>query len=122
MTTASAELRPDPVSVLLDREQARFQRANPRSAEAWEEGRRHFLYGGPSHWMRRWAGGFPVYVAEARGATQAEVALAWLAARPGVTAPIASATSVAQVESLIRAASLALSADDMRALNEASGI
>jgi aryl-alcohol dehydrogenase-like predicted oxidoreductase len=61
-------------------------------------------------------------VAEARGATQAEVALAWLAARPGVTAPIASATSVAQVESLIRAASLALSADDMRALNEASGI
>jgi aryl-alcohol dehydrogenase-like predicted oxidoreductase len=59
-------------------------------------------------------------VAEARGATQAEVALAWLAARPGVAAPIASATSVAQVESLIRAASLALSPDDMRALNAAS--
>jgi aryl-alcohol dehydrogenase-like predicted oxidoreductase len=59
-------------------------------------------------------------VAEARGATQAEVALAWLAAQPGVAAPIASATSVAQVESLIRAASLVLSADDIRALNTAS--
>lgn len=59
-------------------------------------------------------------VAEARGATQAEVALAWLAAQSGVTAPIASATSVVQVDSLIRAASLVLSADDIRALNEAS--
>jgi glutamate-1-semialdehyde 2,1-aminomutase len=55
------------VDDLLDREQARFLRTHPRSADAWEEGKRHFLYGGPSHWMRRWAGGFPVYVAEAKG-------------------------------------------------------
>ena len=53
---------------LLDREQERFLRLHPRSAEAWEQGRRHFLYGGPSHWMRRWAGGFPVYAAQAKGA------------------------------------------------------
>lgn len=52
---------------LIDAEQARFAEAHPRSAEAWARGRQHFLYGGPSHWMRRWAGGFPVYVDEARG-------------------------------------------------------
>lgn len=56
------------VSELLDREQERFAREHPRSAAAWAEGRKHFLYGGPSHWMRRWAGGFPVYAAEAKGA------------------------------------------------------
>jgi aryl-alcohol dehydrogenase-like predicted oxidoreductase len=41
-------------------------------------------------------------------ATQAEVALAWLIAQPGVTAPIASATSLDQLETLIRAATLTL--------------
>jgi glutamate-1-semialdehyde 2,1-aminomutase len=55
------------VSRLIDAEQARFAAGHPRSAEAWVQGRQHFLYGGPSHWMRRWAGGFPVYVDEARG-------------------------------------------------------
>ncbi len=31
-------------------------------------GQRHYPYGAPSHWMRRWAGGFPIYVAKAEGA------------------------------------------------------
>lgn len=53
---------------LLDREQERFRRDHPRSFANWQEGQRHFLYGGPSHWMRRWAGGFPVYVEQASGA------------------------------------------------------
>lgn len=48
------------------------------------------------------------------------MALAWLMARPGVTAPIASATSVAQLESLIRATQLGLSAADIAALDAAS--
>ncbi len=52
---------------LIDVEQARFAEMHPRSAEAWTRGQEHFLYGGPSHWMRRWAGGFPIYVEEARG-------------------------------------------------------
>jgi glutamate-1-semialdehyde 2,1-aminomutase len=52
---------------LIDAEQARFAAGHPRSAEAWAKGRQHFLYGGPSHWMRRWAGGFPVYVEAASG-------------------------------------------------------
>ena len=59
-------------------------------------------------------------VASRNKAKPAEVALAWIMARPGVTAPIASATSVEQVDSLIRATELTLSADDMAALTEAS--
>jgi len=59
-------------------------------------------------------------VAAARKANPAEVALAWVMARPGVTAPIASATSVEQVESLIRATALKLMAAEMAALDKAS--
>jgi len=50
----------------------------------------------------------------------AEVALAWLMAREGVTAPIASATSRSHVESFARAARLKLSNQDVKALDEAS--
>ena len=68
--TANPQKKRNPatISSLIDREQERFLQSHPRSAAAWEEGKRHFLYGGPSHWMRRWAGGFPVYAAEAKGA------------------------------------------------------
>ena len=59
-------------------------------------------------------------VAAGAGATPAQVALAWLIARPTVTAPIASATSVAQWHDIARAAELKLSADAMRTLDEAS--
>jgi aryl-alcohol dehydrogenase-like predicted oxidoreductase len=55
-------------------------------------------------------------VAARTGAALSEIALAWLAAQPGVTAPIASATSVAQVESLARGARLSLSAHDLDTL------
>jgi aryl-alcohol dehydrogenase-like predicted oxidoreductase len=59
-------------------------------------------------------------VAAAHAARPAEVALAWLMRQPGVTAPIASATSVEQVQSLIRSASLALTGEDLAVLDEAS--
>ncbi len=59
-------------------------------------------------------------VAARHKAVPAEVALAWVMARPGITAPIASATSLDQVESLIRAASLKLAAEDMAELEKAS--
>ena len=59
-------------------------------------------------------------VAHAHGATPAEVALAWLIAREGVTAPIASATSEEQVDSLVNAAKLKLTAEELRALTAAS--
>ena len=55
-------------------------------------------------------------VAENRGVTQAEVALAWLIGARGITAPIASATSVAQVESFARAAALELTPEERAAL------
>jgi aryl-alcohol dehydrogenase-like predicted oxidoreductase len=58
-------------------------------------------------------------VAARTGAALSEIALAWLAAQPGVTAPIASATSVAQVESLARGTRLRLGADDLQALTKA---
>ncbi|WMT87352.1 aldo/keto reductase [Pelagibacterium sp. 26DY04] len=58
-------------------------------------------------------------VAGETGASHAEIALAWLAAQPGVTAPIASATSVEQVESLARGARLELTADQIQALSAA---
>ncbi|WP_176083544.1 aldo/keto reductase [Martelella sp. HB161492] len=58
-------------------------------------------------------------VAAAHSARPAEVALAWLIARKGVTAPIASATAVEQVESFARAASLALADDELAALSDA---
>jgi aryl-alcohol dehydrogenase-like predicted oxidoreductase len=59
-------------------------------------------------------------VASRLAAKPAEVALAWLIERSGVTAPIASATSLEQVESLIKAASLKLDAADFGALEAAS--
>ncbi|SHO64742.1 Predicted oxidoreductase [Pseudoxanthobacter soli DSM 19599] len=59
-------------------------------------------------------------VAAGRGASPAEIALAWLIARPGVTAPIASATRVSHVESFARAAALKLSGEDIALLDAAS--
>ena len=58
-------------------------------------------------------------IAEETGASLAQIALAWLAAQPGVTAPIASATSVAQVEELIGAMDLTLSTDQIDRLTNA---
>ena len=59
-------------------------------------------------------------VASRHEAKPAEVALAWIIAKPAVTAPIASATSADQVESFARATELQLTKDDMAALDEAS--
>jgi aryl-alcohol dehydrogenase-like predicted oxidoreductase len=58
-------------------------------------------------------------VAADTGATQAEIALAWLMAKPAVTAPIASATGLGQLASLTKAATLTLSAEQMAALDTA---
>jgi aryl-alcohol dehydrogenase-like predicted oxidoreductase len=59
-------------------------------------------------------------VAERLSATPAQVALAWLMTRDAVTAPIASATSVAQLEDIMAAARLTLDNDARRALEAAS--
>jgi len=58
-------------------------------------------------------------VSAGHGAQPADVALAWLMAREGVTAPIASATRRAHVEGFARAAALELTAADLQALDDA---
>ncbi|MFI8290185.1 aldo/keto reductase [Streptomyces sp. NPDC085614] len=59
-------------------------------------------------------------VARAHGAEPATVALAWLAARPTVTAPIASARTVEQLPALVAVADLVLDEAELAALDEAS--
>ena len=59
-------------------------------------------------------------VAARKGATPAQIALAWLMARPGLTAPIASATSVEQVRDLVQATQVRLENDDIAQLDQAS--
>ena len=58
-------------------------------------------------------------VAAEAGATSAQVALAWLAAQPGVTAPIASATSRAQLDELLGVLTLELSGEQLERLTDA---
>jgi aryl-alcohol dehydrogenase-like predicted oxidoreductase len=58
-------------------------------------------------------------VAAESGATLAQIALAWIAAQPGIGAPIASATTVAQVEDLTGMAAVKLSEDQLARLTAA---
>ncbi|MFI5177006.1 MAG: aldo/keto reductase [Vicinamibacterales bacterium] len=55
-------------------------------------------------------------VAKARGATMAEVGLAWLLGRPGVVAPIIGATKLEHLKGALRAVDLQLTADERAAL------
>lgn len=59
-------------------------------------------------------------VAAEHGASPAQIALAWIMARPGITAPIASATSTAQLDELLGAARLTLSPEAVARLDAAS--
>lgn len=59
-------------------------------------------------------------VAASHSATPAQVALAWLMARPGISAPIVSATSVEQLRELMSATSLQLHQDEIAQLDLAS--
>lgn len=59
-------------------------------------------------------------IAADKKATQAQVALAWLMARPSVTAPIASATSVRQLEELVHASEIRLDKAEIARLDQAS--
>ncbi len=61
-------------------------------------------------------------VSAARTASQAQVALAWVMAQPGLTGPIASATSLDQLDELMGSARLTLTAEDLAPLDKASAI
>ncbi len=60
-------------------------------------------------------------VAGDTGATLAQIALAWLMAKPGVTAPIASATTAKQLDELMPAMTLSLSPEQIASLDAAGG-
>jgi glutamate-1-semialdehyde 2,1-aminomutase len=55
------------LGVALEREALRFRDAHPRSRALHESAGRSLLRGVPMNWMVRWAGGFPLFVAEGRG-------------------------------------------------------
>lgn len=59
-------------------------------------------------------------VSKGLGSSPARVALAWVMARPGITAPIASATSLEQFEDLLKGTKLRLGKAEMDKLNQAS--
>ena len=61
-------------------------------------------------------------VSAAHGATNAQVALAWLIAQPGMTAPIVSATSLTQLADILGAVRLKLTAEDLAVLDKASAV
>jgi aryl-alcohol dehydrogenase-like predicted oxidoreductase len=59
-------------------------------------------------------------VAQAKQTNPAVIALAWLMARPTITAPIASATSLNQLQDLIYATEISLAQEEMDKLDKAS--
>jgi glutamate-1-semialdehyde 2,1-aminomutase len=58
---------------LQRREEERFAREHQRSRALAERAKAHLLAGVPMHWMAKWPGGFPLFVAEARGSRFVDV-------------------------------------------------
>ena len=58
---------------LLERERAQFAADHPRSVELAERARGSLLHGVPMPWMAKWAGGTPVFLAEAHGSRVIDV-------------------------------------------------
>ncbi|HSF60516.1 MAG TPA: aspartate aminotransferase family protein [Gaiellaceae bacterium] len=58
---------------LQAREESRFAASHPRSQELAERANASLFEGVPMHWMRKWPGGFPVFVREAKGARFVDV-------------------------------------------------
>ncbi|HEY7149714.1 MAG TPA: aspartate aminotransferase family protein [Gaiellaceae bacterium] len=70
---ALAAIDRDRLAVLLEREVGRFRADHPRSLELHQRSKGSLLFGVPMSWMSRWAGGFPVYLDEAKGARVRDV-------------------------------------------------
>jgi glutamate-1-semialdehyde 2,1-aminomutase len=58
---------------LIERERERFASLHPRSRELHEAARGSLLAGVPMSWMAMWAGGFPLYLERAHGASLIDV-------------------------------------------------
>jgi glutamate-1-semialdehyde 2,1-aminomutase len=61
------------IRALLEQEQSLFKQNHSHSFELYQRAKNSLLAGVPMHWMTRWPGGFPVFVAEAKGATFKDV-------------------------------------------------
>src|ERR1700751_1767595 len=61
------------LAALIAREEEKFKDDHPKSAALYERAQRSLLGGVPMNWMKKWAGKFPVFVAEAHGAHFADV-------------------------------------------------
>lgn len=67
--TATAGIADRAIGAMNGRERQRFSAANPRSRSLAAEAAKHWLRGVPMHWMLDWGTPFPLFAAEARGAT-----------------------------------------------------
>src|SRR5579863_1377098 len=56
------------LAALIAREEQKFVADHPKSAALYERAQHSLLGGVPLNWMKKWAGKFPVFVAEAHGA------------------------------------------------------
>jgi aryl-alcohol dehydrogenase-like predicted oxidoreductase len=74
----------------------------------------HALYNEGDHVVVERVGG----LAASRGVSNAQIALAWLLAKPGVSAPIIGASKMYQLEEAVAALELSLSAEEIRLLEE----
>ena len=71
--SAVREIDRERLPSLLEAELAEFIRAHPRSRELYERSLHSLVGGVPMPWMMHWAGGFPVFAAEASGARITDV-------------------------------------------------
>jgi aryl-alcohol dehydrogenase-like predicted oxidoreductase len=55
-------------------------------------------------------------LAQARGVTRAQIALAWLRSRPVVTAPLVGASRIGQIDDAVAALDISLTAEEIRSL------
>jgi len=70
---AAAVIDPARVTELVARERAAYAASHPASRLAFEQAAGHLLGGVPMTWMRMWPGGFPLYLATARGARLTDI-------------------------------------------------
>ena len=63
----------DRLKTLMEREEQRFVDDHPVSRELSERAKASLLYGVPMNWMTRWPGAYPVFVADAEGASFTDV-------------------------------------------------
>src|SRR4051794_12004105 len=61
------------LAALIERERAHLRTRTPRSLALGEEARGSQVFGVPMPWMAKWAGGYPLFYAEARGARIVDV-------------------------------------------------